>query len=349
MRVFIILSCTLIALNLWAYPKKEVIDIHGHIACINQPQDHCFISPRLVQNIRFNFYLQAFGVSKRDVREGLADQKMVEHLVKLIQDSKRLKQMVILAMDGVIDSTGELDYEKTEVFISNEYIQKVTSEHDSLLFGASVNPYRKDALERLDEVYRQGAVLIKWLPNIMQIDPSDKRLIPFYAKLKDYNLPLLTHTGFEHSFSSSNDRLGDPALLELPLSMGVTLIAAHFGTGGENHNQQNFERILPLFKKYSNLYGDLSGLSALSKVGALKKILSHKELIPRMLYGSDYPLNTFPVSTPAYQLRYLSPKQIWKLYRIKNKFDRDIIMKEMFGVPAEVMLKAKDLLGARSL
>lgn len=324
--------------------NKRIVDIHGHIACINQSKTDCYINPRLQKNIRFHFYLQAFGVNRRDVKKGIADKKMVDHLVSLVHSSQRLSKIVVLAMDGVINEDGKLDYHKSEIYISNSYIYKVSKAHPELLFGASINPYRKDALERLDEAYNKGAVLIKWLPNIMQIDPSDQRLISFYQRLIQYDLPLLTHTGFEHSFSSANDRLGDPALLELPLSMGVKVVAAHFGTGGENENEDNFERILPMFKKYPNLYGDLSGLSALSKVGALKTILAHPSLKERMLYGSDYPLNTFPVSTPAYQLRYLKPRQLFKLYRIKNKFDRDIVMKEMFGVPRSAMERTFEFL-----
>lgn len=34
----------------------------------------------------------------------------------------------------------------------------------TLRFGASINPYRRDALELLDKAVEAGAVLMKWLP-----------------------------------------------------------------------------------------------------------------------------------------------------------------------------------------
>tara|TARA_Y100000588_G_scaffold311497_1_gene337567 strand:- start:338 stop:457 length:120 start_codon:yes stop_codon:yes gene_type:complete len=37
--------------------------------------------------------------------------------------------------------------------------------------------------------------------------------------------------------------------LELPLKLGVTVIAAHIATTGENESMPNFERIFPLLKR----------------------------------------------------------------------------------------------------
>ena len=37
----------------------------------------------------------------------------------------------------------------------------------------------------------------------MEINPDDPKLIPFYKKMVELNLPLLSHTGREGSFSRS--------------------------------------------------------------------------------------------------------------------------------------------------
>jgi len=316
---------------------KSIIDIHVHIACIDRIKNGCFISPKMLENIRYRYYLKSLGIKKRDIKNGVADELIISNLVLLVQQSTRLKQVIVLAMDGVIDQNGELDNDKTEVYIPNRYVYEITKKNPELLFGASINPYRKDALKRLDDAYQKGARLIKWLPNIMHINPADKKLIPFYLRLKKYNLPLLTHTGFEHSFSRSDNTLGDPAFLELPLSIGVKVIAAHFGTGGSNEGESNFARILPLFEKYPNLYGDISGLSLPTKMGSIRKILEQENLQDRILYGSDYPLLSFPVLSPLYHVFSLSPKKIYQLFKIKNRFDRDIVLKEMLGVTKESM------------
>ena len=317
--------------------KKDIVDIHTHIACIDQKNNGCFISKEMINNIRFRYYLKSLGIKQEDIKNGTADKKMISNLVQLIKNSKRLSKAVILAMDGVINTEGELDKGKTELYIPNEYILEVSKNYSELLYGASINPYRKDALELLEQAYQNGAVLIKWLPNIMHINPSDKSLIPFYKKMKSYGIPLLTHTGFEHSFTRSDNSLGDPALLELPLSLGVKVVAAHFGIGGKNEGDKNFNRILPLFKKYPNLYGDLSGLTLLTKPGAIKKITEHSYLADRILYGSDYPLLTFPVASPLYHIFHLKLKEIKKLLKIKNRFDRNITLLELLGIPSDSM------------
>ena len=47
--------------------------------------------------------------------------------------------------------------------------------YNNLHFGASINPYRIDALERLKEASDNIALLVKWLPNNHMIDPADER------------------------------------------------------------------------------------------------------------------------------------------------------------------------------
>jgi predicted TIM-barrel fold metal-dependent hydrolase len=84
------------------------------------------------------------------------------------------------------------------------------------LFGASVNPCRPNALQRLETAKQQGSVLVKWIPAIMAIDPADPALVHFYRKLIELDLPPLVHVGQERSFGAANDVLGDPVKLKLP-------------------------------------------------------------------------------------------------------------------------------------
>ncbi|NIT61545.1 MAG: metal-dependent hydrolase, partial [Aliifodinibius sp.] len=75
---------------------------------------------------------------------------------------------------------------------------------------------------------------------IMYIDPSNPAFIPFYKKMVELNIPLLSHTGMEKSFAGARDELADPVKLELPLRLGVTVIAAHISTTGKSEGQGNF-------------------------------------------------------------------------------------------------------------
>ena len=45
---------------------------------------------------------------------------------------------------------GNLDPARTEFYVPNEFVAALAARHTNLLFGASINPYRPDALARLD-------------------------------------------------------------------------------------------------------------------------------------------------------------------------------------------------------
>lgn len=255
--------------------NKRVIDIHCHAAGLGFGESGCFLSQSMAKSWKLHFYLKAFGVTREDLqREG--DGLVLQRLSRRLSEATRVQAAVVLALDGVMDSCGELDRERTELYIPNEYLASRCRIHDNLLFGASVNPLRRDALERLDAVAAQGAVLVKLLPSIQGIDLADRRLAPFYRRLAELKLPLLTHTGEEESFTRSDDALADPALLRLPLEQGVTVIAAHCASNGKNGGEQNLDRLLPLFGEFPNLYGDISALTLANRLGHLQKICATK-------------------------------------------------------------------------
>lgn len=81
-----------------------------------------------------------------------------------------------------------------------------------------------------------NAVPVQWLPNSMNIDPTDERCLPFYHVLKSRGIVLLCHTGEEHSVDAGgiDQKLGNPLLLRAALDAGVTVIAAHCASEGEN-------------------------------------------------------------------------------------------------------------------
>ncbi|RQW82134.1 MAG: metal-dependent hydrolase, partial [Geobacter sp.] len=208
-----------------------LIDIHCHTAGIGSRGSGCFVSQGLRNSFRYRFYLKAFGVTERELLtegDGLIMQRISQSLAR----SRRVSAAVILALDGVAARDGELDESATEIFIPNQFVANEVRRYPNLLFGASINPLRRDALRRLEEVAADGAVLLKWLPPIQHIDPADQELVPFYLRLKELGLPLLSHTGSEHSFTRARNEFGDPERLRLPLSLGVTVIAAHGAGSG---------------------------------------------------------------------------------------------------------------------
>ncbi len=330
------------------YPDSidPIVDIHMHVAGLGGNDSGCFVSQSLQDNFRFNIYLKAMGVTKEQI-ENEGDQVIFDHISKNIQQSDQVSAGVVLAMDGVVDASGVFQKELTEVYVPNDYVAENAARFDNILFGASVHPSRTDALQRLDKAHQQGAVLVKWLPSIMDIDPSNTAYIPYYEKLIELKLPLLTHTGQEKSFSHAKDELADPLRLELPLSLGVTVIAAHIATTGESEGEDNFQRILPLIKKYSNLYVDISSLTQINKLGYLSKALAIDGLTDRMLYGTDWPLQFFPLISSWYHLPSISMARAAEIGRIENQWDRDVALKYSKGVPSEVFASTAKLLGLK--
>ena len=351
LRVAAIAVVVLLALaaGYWLLPTDEppfagggFVDMHVHTAGIGAGGSGAFVNPTMRENIRFPLYLRAFGVTEAELQaEG--DGLVVARIGAAVAASKRVGKAVVLALDGVV-ANGELDREATQVYVPNEFVAAETAKHANLCFGASVNPYRADAIERLHSVHAQGALLLKWIPNIMAIAPDDPALRPFYETLVTLNLPLLSHAGQERSFANAHDALGDPRRLELPLSLGVTVIAAHIATTGENEGEDNFDRILPMFARFPNLYSEVSSLTAVNKLGYLKRALQVPGLPERLLYGTDWPLQFALLVSPLYQVRDIGLRTAKSVAAVDNTWDRDVALKEAMGVPGHVFERSAEVL-----
>ena len=328
--------------KLLPFKEKQIIDFHAHVAGLGYGNSGCFVNDEMRNNFRFRFYLMAMGTSLQELqKEG--DQIVFKKISAAVAKSKVVDKVVILSLDGVINAKGELDKQLTQIYVPNEYVYAQTQKYPNLLYAASINPYRKDAIERLIAAKAQGAVLIKWLPSIMFIDPADPAIIPFYKKMAELNIPLLTHTGMEKSFSHAKDELADPHRLALPLSLNVKVIAAHIATTGESEGEDNFARILPMFKQYPNLYGDISSLTQINKLGYVKKVLAHPELEGRLIYGTDWPLQFFPIVSPWYHLDEIKISEAFAISSMSNQWDKDVALKIAMGLNKSVFLKGAEL------
>ena len=321
----------------------NIVDMHCHIAGIGAGGSGCFVSPQMRNNWRFDIYLHSFGVSRKEMLEK-GDDLVADRISESVAQSKYVSKVVLLALDGVIGADGQLDTNRTEVYVPNEFVARVCAQHTNLLFGASVNPYRPDALARLEWAKTHGAVLVKWIPNIMDINPDDPKLIPFYKKMVELKLPLLSHTGEEKSFSRADEDLGDPAKLQLPLSLGVTVVAAHIASSAKYHGERGPDRLARLMREYPNLYADISALTQINKPGSLKEALTKPEFAGRLLYGTDFPLINTALVSPWYSF-HLSLRQKWSIWRMKNPWDRDVMMKHYLGVPTETFARSAKMFG----
>jgi predicted TIM-barrel fold metal-dependent hydrolase len=326
--------------------RVKLLDLHCHTAGIGAGGSGCFVSRELERSYKFGIYLKAFGVTREQLAQQ-GDALIIRRISEQLSGSTRVGAAIILALDGVVNDAGELDRERTQVFVPNEFVAAETAKFTNLLWGASINPYRKDALVRLDWAAAHGAKLVKWIPSTMHIDPADERLAPFYQRLVELRLPLLCHAGQERSFVDARDELADPVRLELPLKLGVTVIAAHIASTGANAGERDTDRLARMMAAHTNLYSEISSLTQINKPGYLREALTRPEFRGRLLYGTDFPLiNTALVSPWFYPLN-LTRAKMAKLAAIQNPWDRDVELKCALGVPPEIFVRAESLFPAR--
>jgi predicted TIM-barrel fold metal-dependent hydrolase/organic radical activating enzyme len=324
-------------------PQAKLIDLHCHTAGIGAGGSGCFVSKAMRDSYKFEIYLKAFGVTRAEV-EAKGDALILQRISEQISRSTKVGAAVILSMDGVVDDHGQLDTNRTEVYVPIEFVARETARYPNLLWGAGINPLRSDALERLDWAATNGAVLVKWIPSIMLIDPSDERIIPFYQRMKALGLPLLCHAGRERSFTFARDELCDPERLKLPLELGVTVIVAHIASTGANGGEPDMERLARMMATYPNLYSEISSLTQVNKPGYLEAALTRPEFKGRLLYGTDFPLINTALVSPWYFPLRIRPNEARRIAKIENAWDRDVALKQALGVPQEIFERTGQIL-----
>lgn len=323
-------------------PRRGYLDAHAHIVCIGAGDSGCYVHPDLADSFKFDFYLRGFGVT-RDELSRHGDALVAERLNRVVAESHYVRRAVILALDGVVRNDA-VDRSATRIYIPDAFAARMADRYANLYFGASVHPERSDWRERLMDADRKGAVLVKWAPALMEIDPSDPRYVDYYRTLVELDLPLLVHVGRDRAFNRGGQALGDPEKLSLPLAEGVTVIAAHAGTSGDYDGQPSHERLLSMFGEHPNLYTDIASLTQINKVGYLVEALESSGAVERMLYGSSWPMQMFPVVSPFYHWPDIELGSAKTIQDIANRLDRDVVLKKALGVPPAVFERSAHLL-----
>ena len=283
----------------------RLVDHHTHVAGIGTSPTGAFVNPKMrtwghpFHHLKFKVYLSAAGVA--DVEH--ADTELIKRLVNLVRHISNHGKHRLLAFDKNYSPDGSPNLEKTEFYVPNEYVFALAEQHPDLFVpNISVNPYRPDALAELEKWALRGARVVKWLPNAMGINPSDPKCDPFYQKMKELDLILLSHGGEEKAVEAEEDqKLGNPLLLRRALDHGVKVIVAHCAGLGTNEDLDskdrrvvdNFDLFLRLMdeKRYEGLvFGEISAMTQFNRSEKLRTILEREDLHERIVNGSDYPL-----------------------------------------------------------
>lgn len=323
-------------------PRRGYLDAHAHLACIGAGNSGCYVNPDLADSFRFGFYLRGSGVTREELREH-GDALVARRLSRRVSASRYVSGAVILALDGVVRDDA-IDRSATRIYVPNDFVARMAQRYDNLEYGASVHPDRSDWRERLVAAKRSGAVLVKWRPAAMDIDPADPRYTGYYQTLVELELPLLVHVGNDSAFGEVNDALGDPRKLALPLEQGVTVIAAHLGTTGAYGGRPSHRQLLSMMEDHTNLYADISSLTQIDRVGYLVEALQAPGTAERMLYGSSWPLHSLPVVSSFFHWPDVNLSTAKAIQGIRNELDRDVMLKRALGVPPQVFERAGSLL-----
>ena len=285
---------------------EKLIDHHVHIAGLGVGGTKTFVNSKMrtwkhpFHRFKFKVYMSSAGVDD----EHKADSQLIERLARLVGHIRGHGKHRLLAFDKNYQRDGTVNLEKTEFYVPNQYVFEVAEKYPDLFVpNISVNPYRPDAIAELEKCAQRGARIVKWLPNAMGIDPSDPQCDPFYQKMKELDLILLSHGGEEKAVQAEEDqKLGNPLLLRRALDHGVKVIVAHCAGLGTNEDldskdrkqRDNFDLFMRLIeeKRYDGLiFGEISAMTQFNRIGKpLHTILEREDLHERLVNGSDYPL-----------------------------------------------------------
>lgn len=266
------------------------------------------------------------------------------YMAGALEKSRMVAGAVFLAMDGSATENSAAENAaatRRDVFkASNEYIAELAVSHPRVYFGASINPYRDDALIELEKAVNAGACLVKWIPSVQNIDPEDSRCLPFYEMLAHYRLPLLCHTGNEHFMSRGSGRLNDPEKLIPALKKGVTVIGAHCGARMFLHERCCFRRWRKMALEYENFYGDTGAFILPTRIKYLRLLLTDPRLLDKVLYASDLPMKPWLWSC----LFWLGKRSIEDILEEHNPFDRHYRVYREMGFPDAFFSRGATLL-----
>lgn len=280
--------------------------------------DSC-VSPRAMRRLSWRVVAKFVGL-RGHVQAGPAlDEKLDRFYEKHILTKApggAIDRYVLLAFDWYHDNDGRRpalperhsDF-GSDIYTSNSLIRAMCVEHpDKFLFGASIHPYRRDALDALDEVFAAGACLNKWIPLHQNVDVCDDRTRAFLRRCAELGLPLLVHYGPEftlatqhRAFQSATGMLD--VLRELRREGRMpTVIFAHVATPVWPWGEKTSVRAVcaAIRDEFANepLYADVSAFTNPGKSTWVKWFAQQQDLHPKFLYGSDFPV---PVALPLFR------------------------------------------------
>jgi len=272
--------------------------------------------------------------------KGNLDELYVNRLLELVRSSS-LGAVVILAQEQVHDEHGRAMPELGSFYVPNDYVLALARRHAEFLPAVSIHPARADALEELERCLAGGAVMMKCLPNCQNINCNDRRFTRFWQRMAEAGLPLLAHTGGEHTLPIVRAEYSDPRTLTLPLECGVKVVAAHCGTKSGLTDPEYFHIFTEMTHRYRNLYGDNSAFMMPIRGRHVPECL-RDPLADRIVHGSDFPVPVY--GHFPWIRRFVDWKAFRQCERQPNVLEKDYQLKLAMGFSPETFTRIWRLL-----
>ena len=316
------------------------IDGHVHFVGDGSNGSGCWLrSHTLLDRIMEPVVKAQAGILQASQKLGL-DRAYEERLTRLITQSS-LDAVLLLAMDYPYSEDGDCLQAKAKFYVPNDHILSLAQADPQLIPACSIHPARTDAIEELERCADAGAKVLKLLPNCHLVNCSNPRYRPFWEKLAHLGLPFLAHTGGEFSVPVLNASYADPRILRLPLSCGVTVIAAH-GAGKSGLRDPDYTRdLLKMMDHFPRLFTDNSALASPNRWRTIKPLLDPK-VQARVTHGSDFPIPSGGLG--PWMGGLLKAGDYIKSRKINNPLERDVFIKQAVGFHEDTFTRLGQLI-----
>jgi predicted TIM-barrel fold metal-dependent hydrolase len=301
----------------------------------------CWVRVTALKTPLYGLMLRKLDLEFSALEKSSFDDLFRDRLLNFIRASG-IDAACLLAQEAVYKDDGTVWKDAGNAFVPNDYVLGLARDYKEFIPAVSIHPARPDAIEELHRCLEQGAAMMKCLPNCQNINCNDSKFKPFWSLMAETGLPLLAHTGGEHTLQVVNADYADPETLRLPLECGVNVIAAHTATGSGLFDPDYVPTLIRLMREFQNLYADTSALNVPTRSYGLRPCLENELLADRVVHGSDYPVPTSPAW--AWVRGLIDSDQWASLKRINNPIEQDYQTKVAMGFPGSHFTRINTLL-----
>tara|TARA_R110002073_G_scaffold80260_9_gene193465 strand:+ start:15008 stop:16063 length:1056 start_codon:yes stop_codon:yes gene_type:complete len=306
---------------------NPTLDIHVHLFGVGDSGSDCHVAEKVSRGFLFRHLKTMLKLN--DATNGTVDQQYEQTMVMQVAESE-LSMAAVLAQDAVYGANGKIDLTSTSIYVPNDYLFEVVGRHPKQLIACpSINPNRADAIDELDRCHDRKARMLKIHPPTQNVDLMDPKHTRFFRRCRELDMTILVHTGHEHSAPIFSHELAAPRKLRAALEEGCRVVACHAGSGWFSDSPSYLGDFLQLLDKFPELWGDTSVLGTAFRAQDFGRLLdSGKDVLDRLLHGSDFP---FPASPVVFADR-IGQDTALKTAELQNLIQRDFALKKHLGI-----------------